>query len=83
MGGWIKLHNEELHNLYCWSKYNWKQIGKVCRTHGEKRNACANLVGKPEEMGQLRKTRCKWKDCIKWDRVIWTGLMWLRLRGTR
>jgi hypothetical protein len=52
-GGWRKLHNEELHNLYPSPrilrmiksrKIRW--AGHVSRM-GEKRNACI-LVGKPE-----------------------------------
>jgi hypothetical protein len=53
-GGWRKLHNEELHDLYSSpsiirmiksSRMRW--AGHVARI-GEKRNACMLLVGKPE-----------------------------------
>jgi hypothetical protein len=51
--GWRKLHNEELHNLYCSlsilriikSRMRW--AGHVARM-GEKRYAYRILVGKPE-----------------------------------
>jgi hypothetical protein len=54
IGGWRKLHNEELHNLYC-SPSIIRMIksrimtlaGHVARM-GEKRNAYRVLVGKPE-----------------------------------
>jgi hypothetical protein len=52
-GGWTKLHNEELHNLYI-SKYNYTvqvkedEIGRACSTNGEQRNAYRIMVGMPE-----------------------------------
>jgi hypothetical protein len=42
-GGWRKLHNEVLHNLYRSPK-----MGRECNTNVEKRNAYRILVGKPE-----------------------------------
>jgi hypothetical protein len=55
IGGWRKLHNEELHNLYCSPSIIIRMIkprmmrwaGHVARM-GEKRNAYRILVGKPE-----------------------------------
>jgi hypothetical protein len=53
-GGWRKLHNEELHNLYCSPSIirtirsrtmRWAE--NVARIM-EKRNACMIFVGKPE-----------------------------------
>jgi hypothetical protein len=44
-GGWRKLQNEELHNLYKYNKYNYNgevkedEMVRACSTHGEKRNA--------------------------------------------
>jgi hypothetical protein len=39
-------------------------------------------VGKPEEKRPLGRPRHKWEDNIKMDlrqeRVVWTGLVWLR-----
>jgi hypothetical protein len=38
--GWIKLHNEELHNLYSLPSMNWNyqvkedEVGGVCSTNG-------------------------------------------------
>jgi hypothetical protein len=53
-GGWRKLHNEELHNLYSLSSVirkiksrRMRWAGHVARI-GVKRNACRILVGKPE-----------------------------------
>jgi hypothetical protein len=55
IGGWGKLNNEELHNLYFTPILNrmiksrrMRWSGHVAR-RGEKMNAYSNLVGKPEE----------------------------------
>jgi hypothetical protein len=55
IGGWRKLHNEELHNLYSSpsiikmtkSSKRMRRAGNVVRM-GEKTNAYRMLVGKPE-----------------------------------
>jgi hypothetical protein len=77
-GGWRKLHNEELHNLYFSPSYNEQvkedEMGKACSTNGEKRNAYRILVGKPEEKRALGRPRHRWEG-IKMDRreVGWGG----------
>jgi hypothetical protein len=72
-GGWRKLHNEELHNLYSspsiiriikWRRLRW--AGHVARM-GEKRNVYRLLVGKPEGKRSLRRPRRRWMDNIKMD----------------
>jgi hypothetical protein len=72
-GGWRKLHNEELHNLYSSpviirtiksKRTRW--AGHVARM-GEKRNAYRILVGKPEEKRPLGRPRRRWVDNIKMD----------------
>jgi hypothetical protein len=58
MGGWKKLHNEELHKLYypptvirmMTRRMRWE--GHIART-GENRNAYRIFVGKPEQKGPL------------------------------
>jgi hypothetical protein len=53
IGGWRKLHNEELNNL-CYSPSIIREIKSkrmrwaACTRMGEKRNAYRVLVGKPE-----------------------------------
>jgi hypothetical protein len=42
---------------------------------GERRNAYRLLVGKR----MLGRPRCRWVDNIRMDRVMWTGLIWLRI----
>jgi hypothetical protein len=50
---------------------------------GEKRNVCRILVGKPEGKRPLRRTRRTWVDNIKmdikYDGIVWIGLIWLRI----
>jgi PAS domain-containing protein len=61
-GGWRKLHNEELHNLYSSPRMRW--AGYVVRM-GETRNAYRILVGKPEGKRPLGRLRHRWVDNIK------------------
>jgi hypothetical protein len=69
-GGWRKLHNEELHNLYSSpniitiikSRKRW--TGHVARL-GAKRNTYRILVGKPEGKRPLGRPRRRWVDNIK------------------
>jgi hypothetical protein len=73
MGGWGKLHIEELHNLYSLSniiriitskRMEW--AGHVERI-GAKRNTYRILVGKPEAKRQLVRPRGRWVENIKID----------------
>jgi hypothetical protein len=70
-GGWRKLHNEELHNLYSSpsiirtitsTRMRW--AGHVARM-GKKRTAYTILVGKPEGKRPLGRPRCRWVDILK------------------
>jgi hypothetical protein len=51
---------------------------------GEKRNAYRILVGKSEGKKPLGRPRRRWEDNIRMDLredgVVWTGLIWLRIR---
>jgi hypothetical protein len=87
MGGWQKLHNEELHNLYSFlsririiklMRMRW--AGHVARM-GKKRTAYRLLVGKPEGKRTLGRTRHRWVDNIKMDLVEigWGGVDWIGL----
>jgi hypothetical protein len=71
-GGWRKLHNEELHNLYSSPsiirmiksrRMRWAR--HVARM--EKRTACRILVGKPEGNGALGRQRHRWVDNVNLD----------------
>jgi hypothetical protein len=72
-GGWRKLHNEELHNLYSSPsiiriiksrRLRW--AGHVARKR-EKRNVYRLLVGEPEGKRPLGRPRRRWIDNIKMD----------------
>jgi hypothetical protein len=79
-GGWRKLHNEDLHNLYSSPsiiRMRMKWTGHVARMV-KKRNACRILVGKQEGKRPLGRPRRRWLDNIKmypsWDDVDWIYL---------
>jgi hypothetical protein len=72
-GGWRKLHNEELHNLYSSPSViimnkSWRMrwVGYVARM-GEKRNGYRVLVGKPEVKRPLGRSKHRWVNNIKMD----------------
>jgi hypothetical protein len=72
-GGWRKLQNEELHNLYSSpsiiriiTSRRMRWAGHVVRM-GEKRNVYRLLVGKPERKRPLGRARRRWIDNIKMD----------------
>jgi hypothetical protein len=84
-GGWRKLHNEELRDLYSSPsiiriiksrRIRWD--GHVARM-GEKRNAYRLLVGKPEGKKPLGRPRLRWVNNIKMDLLEtgWGGVDWL------
>jgi hypothetical protein len=71
IGGWRKLHNGELHNLYCspsiirmMKSRRVRWAGHVARME-EKRNAYRVLVGKPEEKRPLGRPR-RGRITLKW-----------------
>jgi hypothetical protein len=86
-GGWRKLHNEELHNLYfslsiirIIKSRRMRWAGHVARIM-EKRNVYRLLVGKPEGKRPLERPRHRWIYNIKMDLleiglnvVDWIGL---------
>jgi hypothetical protein len=88
-GGWRKLHNEELHNLYSSSSIIRiiKSRRMRCAAHvarmGEKRNVYRLLVGNPEGKRPLGRPRPRWIDKIKMDLLerneLWAELVYLRI----
>jgi hypothetical protein len=80
-GGWRKLHDEELHNLYSSPRIirmiksgRMRWTGHVARI-GEKRNAYRILVSTPEGKRPLGRPGRRWVDNIKMDLrdVRWDG----------
>jgi hypothetical protein len=90
-GGWRKLHNEELHNLY--SSPSIIRVIKSRRMRwaehaarmGEKRNAYRILVGKPERKRPLGRPRCRWVDNIKMDlrKIVLDDMDWFDVAEDR
>jgi hypothetical protein len=86
-GGWRKLHNEELCDLYSSpsvirmiksGRMRW--AGHVTRM-GEKRDACRLLAGKPEGKRSQGRSRRRWVDNIRIDlgEVGWGDVRWIGL----
>jgi hypothetical protein len=91
VGGWRKLHNEELHNLCCSPSIiriiksrRMRWAGQVARMV-EKRNAYRILVGKPEGKIPLGRPRRRWGDNIKMDlrEIGWGGMDWIHMAQDR
>jgi hypothetical protein len=72
-GGWRRLHNEKLHNLYTSPNIirviksrRMRWVGDVaCMI--QMRNAYKILVVMPERKILLRRPRCRWDDNIRMD----------------
>jgi hypothetical protein len=86
-GGWRKLHNEELHNLYASPSIirmiksrRMRWAGHVASV-GEKRNAYRILVEMPEGKRPLGRPRRRWVDNIKMDlrEIGRDGMDWIGL----
>jgi hypothetical protein len=85
-GGWRKLHNEELHNLYSSPSIirmiesrRMRWAGYAARM-GEKKNAYRILVGKPEGKRPLGRSRRRWVDLRE---TGWDGMNWIDLAQDR
>jgi hypothetical protein len=90
-GGWRKLHNEELHNLYSSPSIitmiksrRMRWAGHVARM-GEKRNAYRILLGNPEGKRPLGRPKRRWVDNTKIDlrEIGWEGGDWIDLAQDR
>jgi hypothetical protein len=60
-------------------------MGRECSTNGEKRNACRELVEKPERKRPLRRQRHRYVDNTKMDlrEIGWDGMGWIYLAQDR
>jgi hypothetical protein len=90
-GGWRKLHNEELHNLYSSPspsrmiksrRMRWAENVAIAR---KKRNAYRILVGKPEGKRPLGRTRHMGVDNIEMylREIRWGDMDWIDLAQDR
>jgi hypothetical protein len=90
-GGWRKLHNKELHNLYIspniirvMKSRRMRWVGHVSRM-GETINAYNILVGKPEGKRTLGRSehRCENNIRLYFRGVGWEGVDWMHLAQDR
>ena len=91
IGEWIKLHHEELNDLYY--SPNIFRLIKLRRTRwaghvarmGECRVVYRVLVVEPEGKRSLGRLRCRWEDNIKMDlqEVGCGGMDWIELAWDR
>jgi hypothetical protein len=86
-GEWRKLHNEELHDLYCSpttvrviKSRRMRWAGHLARM-AEGRGVYRGLVGKPEGKRPLGRPRHRWEDNLKMDlqEVGCDGMDWIEL----
>jgi hypothetical protein len=90
-GSWIKLHNDELHNLY--SSLNIVRVikSRKLRWAGhvvhmrEGRGVYRVLVGRPEGKRPLGTPSCRWENNIKLDlmEIGIDGVNWIQLAQGR
>jgi hypothetical protein len=90
-GGWRKLQNEDLHNLYSSPSIirviksrRMRRAGHVARM-GEKRNAYTILVRKPERKRPLGIPRRRWVNNVKMNlrEIGWDGVDWIDVAQDR
>jgi hypothetical protein len=90
-GGWRKLLNEELHNLYCSPSViriiksrRMRWAGHVVRM-GEMRNEYRIFLGKPKGKRPLGRPRRRWEYNIKMDlrEIGWDDMDWIDLAHDR
>jgi hypothetical protein len=90
-GGWRKLHNEELRDVYSSPSIiriiksrRMRWAGHVAQI-GEKRNVYRLLVGKPEGRRPIGRPRRRWVDNIKMDllEIGWGVVDWIGLAQDR
>jgi hypothetical protein len=90
-GKWMRLHNEELNDLYSSPNIirviksrKKRRAGHVARME-EKRVAYMISVGTPEGRRPLGRPRRRWEDNIKMDlqEVGWGGMDWTELAWDR
>jgi hypothetical protein len=81
IGGWRKLHNEELHNLCPSPNKVRSEMGWAYRTNVIENECIQILVGKPERKRPLGRPRRRWVDNIKIDltEIGLGGMDWIYL----
>jgi hypothetical protein len=64
-GGWRRLHNEELHNLYASAIKEYEMALQVALTHGRDKKCVQNFGRKPQGKRPLIRPRRRYEDIIK------------------
>jgi hypothetical protein len=85
IGGWRKLHNEELHNLYCSRSIIRMITSRRMRWAGHVARLGGREMGKPEGIRPLERPRRRWEDNIRMDlgEIGWGGMNWIDLHQDR
>jgi hypothetical protein len=92
MGGWIKLHNEELCDLYCSPSIirmiksrKLRRTGNVVQMRIRRTHAYMLFVGKPEGKRPLGRPSHRWVHNIKMDlkEIGWNGMDWIGVARDR
>ena len=71
-GEWRRLHKEELYAVFLTIYHSGGQVkntemGRACRTYGERRGVHSVLVGKPGGTSLHGRPRARWEDNITMD----------------
>jgi len=91
VGGWRRLHNEELHKSYPSPNTIRVNRSEMIRwaghstRMGEMRNVYNSLVGKPVGKRPLGKSKRRWEDSIRMGlkEIGWKGVDWMYLTEVR
>jgi hypothetical protein len=80
-----------MRNFITCTQVKENEMGRVCSTNGEKRNAYRILVGKPDKKRPLGRPSCRWVNNIKilhnikmdLREIGWSGMDWIDLAQDR
>jgi hypothetical protein len=83
-GGWRRLHNKVLHNLYASQNIIRKindEKGRTCSMHMRDEKSIQYFEGHPREKRSLGRLRRRWEHNIRTDRreIAWEVVDWMHL----